>query len=104
MTNKKRDTGCPIAYALDVFGDRWSLIIIRDLLFNGLRTYGEFLESGEGIATNILANRLKGFEESGIVAKKRDPDNKRKLIYNITEKGAELVPILIEITGKRCTT
>ncbi|VAW69245.1 Transcriptional regulator, HxlR family [hydrothermal vent metagenome] len=97
MTNKKRDTGCPIAYALDIFGDRWSLIIIRDILFRGVRTYGDLLKSDEGIATNILASRLKEFEASGIISKSRDPNNRRQFIYRITPKGAELAPILVEM-------
>ncbi|VAW65577.1 Transcriptional regulator, HxlR family [hydrothermal vent metagenome] len=97
MTNRKRDTGCPIAYALDIFGDRWSLIVIRDLLFKGIQTYSELLKADEGIATNILANRLKGFEASGIISKTRNPDNRRQSIYNITRKGAELAPVLIEM-------
>lgn len=97
MTNKKRDTGCPIAYALDIFGDRWSLIIIRDILLKGMRTYGDFLKSDEGIATNVLANRLKEAEESGIISKQHDPDNRRQYIYTMTKKGAELAPVLIEM-------
>ncbi len=97
MTNKKRDTGCPVAYALDIFGDRWSLIIIRDLLFKGVRTYSELLKADEAIATNILANRLKDFENNGIISKQRDPANKRQYLYTITQKGAELAPILIEM-------
>ena len=97
MTNKKRNTGCPIAYALDIFGDRWSLVIIRDILFKGVETYSELLKADERIATNVLANRLKEFEVSGIISKKQDPDNKRQYIYKITKKGAELVPILLEM-------
>ncbi len=97
MTNKKRDTGCPIAYALDIFGDRWSLIIIRDILFRGVKTYSDLLKSDEGIATNILANRLKEFEASAIISKSRDPQNRRQFIYRITPKGAELAPILVEM-------
>lgn len=97
MTNKKRDTGCPVAYALDIFGDRWSLIVIRDILFRGVRTYGDLLKADEGIATNILASRLKEFAASGIISKNRDPDNKRQFIYRITPKGAELAPILVEM-------
>ncbi|HED35003.1 MAG TPA: transcriptional regulator [Gammaproteobacteria bacterium] len=97
MTNRKRDTGCPIAYALDIFGDRWSLIIIRDLLFKGVKTYSELLKADEAIATNILANRLKDFESNGIISKRRDPANKRQYLYTITQKGAELAPVLIEM-------
>jgi len=95
--NKRRDTGCPVAFALDTFGDRWTLIIIRDMLMKGFRTYSEFLESDEGIATNVLADRLQELEEHGIVTKVRDPDNRRYVLYRLTEKGAELARVLLEI-------
>lgn len=95
--NKRRDTGCPVAFALDTFGDRWTLIIIRDMLMKGYRTYSEFLESDEGIATNVLADRLQELEEHGIVTKVRDPDNRRYVLYRLTEKGAELAPVMLEI-------
>ncbi len=95
--NKLRDTGCPIAFSLDTFGDRWSLIIIRDMLLKGYRTYGEFIKSDEKIATNILADRLQELETLGVITKERDPDNGRKTIYRLTEKGADLAPILLEM-------
>lgn len=95
--NKLRDTGCPVAYALDTFGDRWSLIIIRDMLMKGHQTYGQFLESDEKIATNILADRLQELEYLGIITKMRDPENGRRVLYRLTEKGAELAPVLLEI-------
>jgi len=94
---KRRDTGCPIAFALDTFGDRWSLLIIRDLLFKGSETYGEFLSGDEGFATNILADRLKDLEDEGIVRKSRDPENRRRNIYRLTKKGADLAPAMLEI-------
>ncbi len=94
---KKRDTGCPFAYALDVFGDRWSLLIIRDMLLQGFRTYGQFLSSGEGIATNILADRLAHLEANGLIRKQRDPENGRRYLYHLTEKGADLAPLMLEI-------
>jgi len=95
--DKQRDTGCPIAFALDTFGDRWSLVIIRDLLMKGFETFGQFLESDEGIATNVLADRLKEFEVTGIVSKSRDPENHRRIIYRLTEKGADLAPVMLEM-------
>jgi len=95
--NKKRETGCPIAFGLDTFGDRWSLLIIREIMLRGKRTYSEFLEADEGIATNILIARLKHLEAEGIVSKSRDPDNRRAFIYELTKKGRDLAPILIEI-------
>jgi len=95
--DKRRNTGCPIAYALDTFGDRWSLVIIRDLLMRGFDTFGQFLQSDEGIATNVLANRLQEFEVAGIVSKSRDPQNHRRIIYRLTEKGADLAPVMLEM-------
>ena len=94
---KKHDTGCPVAFALDIFGDRWSLLIVRDLLLRGNESYGEFLESGEGIATNVLADRLKILAAAGIIIKSSDPNNRRRNIYKLTQKGLELAPALIEI-------
>jgi len=96
-TGKKHCTKCAIAYALDIFGDRWSLLVIRDLLLRGHKTYGEFLEAGEGIATNVLADRLKTLEAAGIIVKSRDPGNRRKNIYALTEKGMDLAPVILEI-------
>ncbi|MHA1525220.1 MAG: winged helix-turn-helix transcriptional regulator [Alphaproteobacteria bacterium] len=93
---KRRDTGCPIAFALDTFGDRWSLLVIRDLLFRQKRTYGEFLDCDEKFATNILADRLKFLEAEGIIAKARDPQNQRSHIYSLTQKGIALAPVLVE--------
>lgn len=97
MENKLRDTGCPIAFALDSFGDRWSLIIVRDMLIKGYRTYGEFLGSNEKISTNILADRLSELEDTGIITKMRNPENRRKIIYRLTEKGADITPIILEM-------
>lgn len=96
-SGKKHKTPCPVAFALDTFGDRWTLLIIRDLMLKGSETYGEFLDSGEGIATNILADRLKVLEATGILLKTRDPENHRRYIYSLTEKGCELAPIMLEM-------
>ncbi len=96
-SDDKRPSGCPIAFGLDTFGDRWTLLIIREMLFRGKTTYGEFLAADEGISTNILANRLKHLETEGIVKKRRDPDNFRSFLYELTPKGFDLAPILIEI-------
>lgn len=95
-TNKKR-SDCPVSQALDVFGDKWSLLIIRDLMFGNKCTYNDFLKSDEGIATNILASRLKGLEENGIIEKTAHPDSKAKILYRLTLKGIDLLPILMEI-------
>jgi DNA-binding HxlR family transcriptional regulator len=93
----KRSSGCPIAFGLDTFGDRWTLLIIREMMFHGHRTYGEFLEADEAISTNILATRLKHLESEGIIAKRRDPDNFRSFLYELEPKGWDLAPILFEI-------
>jgi len=94
---KKRRSLCPVTFALDRVGDKWSLLVVRDLMFLGKQTYGEFLESGEGIATNVLADRLKCLETEGIVAKVRDPENKRRYLYSLTEKGFDLTSLLLEM-------
>lgn len=93
---KIHGTGCPVAFSLDTFGDRWTLLVVRDMIMLGSRSFGEFIGAGEGIATNILADRLKHLEAQGIVSKERDPDNKRKNIYSLTEKGMDLIPVIME--------
>lgn len=89
--------GCPIRFGLGTFGDKWSLLIIRDLMFKGRRYYGEFLTAGEGISTNILAERLVRLENAGIVHKSPDPDHGKKIVYALTEKGLDLMPIMFAI-------
>ena len=88
---------CPISIALDIFGDKWSLLIIRDMVFKGMNTYGGFLSGGEKIATNILADRLMMLEASDIIAKQKHPESKAKILYTLTPKGISLVPVLVEI-------
>lgn len=95
--NKARCTGCPISYALDTFGDRWSLLIVRDILIKGYQTYSEFQLSDEKIATNILRDRLRELEEFGIITKSKDPNNGRRVLYNLTAKGADIAPLMIEM-------
>jgi DNA-binding HxlR family transcriptional regulator len=92
-----RRSGCPISIALEMFGDSWSLLIVRDLMFKGLRTFNEFVASDEGIATNILADRLAKLETAGILAKRPDPADARRTHYRLTEKGIDLAPALVEI-------
>ena len=82
---------------IEIFGDKWTLLIIRDLMFFGKRYYREFLESHECIATNILADRLNRLEKEGMVVKSEDPSHKQKIRYSLTEKGIDLLPIIIEI-------
>ena len=95
-TNKKR-SDCPLSCSLDIFGDKWSLLIIRDLIFFKKCTYNDFLKSSEGIATNILASRLKALEENGVIEKLEHPGSKAKILYRLTRKGIDLLPILMEV-------
>src|SRR5215469_3840799 len=90
-------SGCPINVSLEMLGDRWSLLIVRDMMMRGFRTYREFLNSEEGIATNILADRLHKLERAGIISTSRDPVDRRKLIYTLTKKGIGLGPVLLEM-------
>lgn len=91
----RRRSACPINVSLEIFGDRWSLLIVRDLMFLGRKSFHEFLSGEEGIATNILADRLKMLEANGILEKRRDPTDARKVNYVLTEKGFDLAPALI---------
>lgn len=99
MKRKKVDfrSQCPISTALDIFGDKWSLLILRDLIFNNKNTYGEFLDTDEKISTNILADRLVTLEAGGIISKHDHPESKLKILYKLTEKGIDLIPVLVEI-------
>lgn len=97
VRNTTTQTKCPITFALDIFGDKWSLLIVRDMLFKRKRYYGEFLNSAEKISTNILANRLAKLEAEKIISKQRDPQNAAKYIYQLTDKGKELVPLMLEM-------
>lgn len=89
---------CPINLALELVGDAWTLLIVRDLMLRGHTGYQAFLRSGEKIATNILADRLLKLEQNGLVTKSPDPADARKFIYALSEKGADLAPILVELT------
>jgi DNA-binding HxlR family transcriptional regulator len=92
----KRRSGCPVSIALEILGDRWSLLIIRDLMVRGCRTFKEFRES-EGIATNILAGRLQKLANAGIVIAELEETDGRRLNYRLTEKGIDLAPVLLEL-------
>lgn len=96
MITKKR-SDCPISCSLDIWGDKWSLLIVRDLIFAKQCTYGDFLKSKEKIATNILASRLQMLEENGIISKSVHPESKAKVLYKLTQKGIDLLPVMIEI-------
>ena len=95
----QRRSDCPINFALEVFGDPWSLLIIRDIVYFVKSTYGEFLASEEGMATNILANRLAQLEQQGVLVKKVSEKDKRKEEYVLTEKGLDLIPVLVEMAN-----
>jgi DNA-binding HxlR family transcriptional regulator len=97
LVDVHRRSECPIAYGLDLFGDRWSLLIVRDIALRGKRNYREFETAGEGIATNILASRLKRLVGLGIVEKVQDPEHGSKRIYRLTQKGIDLLPVILEI-------
>lgn len=95
----KLRSNCPVNFGLETFGDKWSLLIVRDIVFWGKKTYSDFLRSDEGIATNILATRLEQLEREGILRKEKHPTDKRKDVYSLTEKGMELIPLLVEIVA-----
>ncbi len=95
----QRRSDCPINFALELFGDPWSLLIIRDIVYFGKKTYGEFLASEEGMATNILASRLAHLEHQGLLVKKLSEKDKRKEEYVLTEKGLDLIPVLVEMAN-----
>lgn len=92
-----RRSDCPISFALDMLGDKWSLLIIRDLMFKGKKYYGEFSQSEERISTNILAERLERLEAKGFISKTRDSENHSKYEYRLTQKGVDLLPVLLDI-------
>jgi DNA-binding HxlR family transcriptional regulator len=97
MKKVKKRSDCPVSCSLDIWGDKWSLLIVRDLMFAKQCTYGDFLKSPEGIATNILASRLQALEENKIIEKLDHPDSKAKVLYRLTRKGIDLLPIMMEI-------
>jgi DNA-binding HxlR family transcriptional regulator len=86
-----------VSISLEVFGDRWSLLIVRDMMVRGLRTFKEFQNSGEGIASNILADRLKKLQQGGIVTAEPDDEDARRINYRLTEKGIDLAPVLLDL-------
>ncbi len=94
---KPRRSGCPVSISLELLGDRWSLLIVRDMMVRGCRTFREFQRSGEGIATNILADRLRKLEAGGIVATEPAAEDGRSAHYRLTEKGIALAPVLLEL-------
>ncbi|WP_119070888.1 winged helix-turn-helix transcriptional regulator [Aggregatilinea lenta] len=98
MTRTRR-SDCPINFSLETFGDMWSLLIVRDIVYFGKQTYGEFLDSDEGIATNVLASRLAQMEQRGLLIKQSHPTDGRKEVYRLTEKGLDLIPVVLELAN-----
>jgi DNA-binding HxlR family transcriptional regulator len=94
---KGKRSDCPVNFAVETLGDKWSLVILRDIIFWGKRSYGEFLKSDEKIATNILAGRLEYLEREGLIEKIPHATDRRKEIYSVTELGLELVPMFVEM-------
>jgi DNA-binding HxlR family transcriptional regulator len=90
-------SGCPVSISLERFGDRWSLLILRDLMVRGYKTFKDFREAGEGISTNILADRLQNLEDCGIIVAEPQESDGRRVNYRLTEKGIDLAPVLLEL-------
>ena len=88
---------CPIRYVMGVFGDRWSLLIIRDMMFRGSTRFQDFLDADEGISTNILSDRLTRLEAHQIISRQRDPANGRQVLYRLTDKGRDLLPVMLAV-------
>ena len=97
MVRQTRRSGCPLSLALDILGDAWTLLVVRDVLFKRLRTFNQFLEAGEGIASNVLADRLARLEEAGILSRRPHDGDGRRVVYGLTRKGLDLAPALVEL-------
>jgi DNA-binding HxlR family transcriptional regulator len=93
----QRRSGCPVSISLETIGDRWSLLIVRDLMVRGFHTFKDFERSGEGIATNILADRLTKLEAAGIITAEVEPEDARRVNYRLTEKGIDLAPVVLDL-------
>jgi DNA-binding HxlR family transcriptional regulator len=98
-TSRGEVSGCPISYSLDIFGDRWTLLVLRDLILHGKSRFAELLSSDEKIASNILTDRLARLEEQGIIVREPDPDDRRQKICTVTRKGLTLTPVLLELAA-----
>lgn len=101
MTGKRRErrSACPINAALEIVGDRWSLLVVRDLLFGGPLTYKDLLGAAEGIATNVLADRLRLLEAAGIATAGPHPEDGRRIVYRLTPKGVDLTPVVMSLSN-----
>lgn len=99
QSSRREKSNCPISYSLDLFGDKWTLLVLRDLILWGKTRFAEFQSSDEKIASNILSDRLRRLEAQGIVVTEKDPADARQKIYAATEKGLTLTPVLLEIAA-----
>jgi DNA-binding HxlR family transcriptional regulator len=97
MRSREPRSFCPINLSLEIFGDAWTLLVLRDVMFAGKRHFRELLQSDERIASNILAERLARLVEHGVLTKGADPRHKQKAIYTLTEKGIALLPVIVQI-------
>jgi DNA-binding HxlR family transcriptional regulator len=95
--DQTKRSSCPVSCALDILGDKWTLLVIRDIMFKRKQYFRDFLASPEKIASNILSDRLKKLEECNIILRQRDPVNARRVIYTLTEKGQDLSPAIQEL-------
>ncbi len=93
----KQRSGCPVSRSLEILGDRWSLLVIRDLMIRGAKHFKDFQESGERIASNILADRLRKLQKAGIISAEAGETDGRRVDYRLTEKGIDLAPVLLEL-------
>ncbi len=96
-TSSEHRSGCPVSISLDILGDRWSLLIVRDVMVRGYRTFRQFQRAGEGIATNILSDRLRKLEAAGILTAEPAEEDGRSTHYRLTPKGIALAPVLLEL-------
>ena len=91
---KSKWNGCPIRYSAEILADKWTFLILRDLMFRGKNSYNAFLQSSENISTNILADRLNKLESYGLLDKQQDTNNKKQYIYTLNQKGVDLIPVM----------
>ena len=98
-TSRREKSNCPISYSLDLFGDKWTLLVLRDLLLWGRTRFADFQASDEKIASNILSDRLRRLEERGFIVTRKDPTDARQKFYAATKKGESLIPVLLEIAA-----
>ena len=96
-SQNQRRSGCPVSISLEILGDRWSLLIVRDMMVRGHKTFKQFQESGEGIATNILADRLQKLVAGGLITAEKDQLDARRVNYRLTEQGIDLAPMMLEL-------